>query len=62
MTCLKNALISLCNTKNTIEQNFPEDLWTIDLTNAYKEYANILGEEVNDDIINNIFSKFCMGK
>ena len=62
LLCLKNAFTSLCNTEKTINENFPEDLWTIDLTNTYKEYSNILGEEINDDIINNIFSKFCMGK
>ena len=62
LQCLKNAFTSLCNTEKTINENFPEDFWTIDLTNTYKEYSNILGEEINDDIINNIFSKFCMGK
>jgi tRNA modification GTPase len=40
----------------------PEDLWSIDLTDAYASLGKILGEEVGDDVINEIFSKFCMGK
>ena len=38
----------------------PEDLWSIDLTDAYASLGKILGEEVGDDVINEIFSKFCM--
>ena len=40
----------------------PEDLLTIDLMDGYTHLSNVLGEEINDDLINEIFSKFCMGK
>ena len=40
----------------------PEDLLTIDLTDAYTSLSQILGIEVTEDIVNEIFSKFCMGK
>ena len=39
-----------------------EDFYFIDLMNAYEELGNIIGESVEDDLVNEIFSKFCMGK
>lgn len=36
--------------------------YSIDLMNAYEELGNIIGESVEDDLVNEIFSKFCMGK
>lgn len=53
---------SLSNVLSSIEKNMPEDLLTIDLTDAYTYLSQVLGIEINDDIINEIFSKFCMGK
>ena len=40
----------------------PEDFYSIDLMNAYEELGSIVGEAVEDDLVNEIFSKFCMGK
>ena len=40
----------------------PEDFYSIDLMNAYKALGRIIGEEVDDDLVDEIFSKFCMGK
>ena len=40
----------------------PEEFYSIDLMNAYEELGNIIGESVEDDLVNEIFSKFCMGK
>ncbi|HAP21393.1 MAG TPA: tRNA uridine-5-carboxymethylaminomethyl(34) synthesis GTPase MnmE, partial [Lachnospiraceae bacterium] len=40
----------------------PEDFYSIDLMNAYASLGTIIGEEVGEDLINEIFSKFCMGK
>ncbi len=40
----------------------PEDFYSIDLMNAYISLGNIIGEEVSDDLVDEIFSKFCMGK
>lgn len=62
----KNALIqaveSLKLVKQSVENGMPEDFYSIDLMNAYEELGTIIGEAVEDDLVNEIFSKFCMGK
>ncbi len=40
----------------------PEDFYSIDLTAAYESLGLIIGEQVDDDVIEEIFEKFCMGK
>ena len=40
----------------------PEDFLTIDLMDAYEQLGTIIGEAVEDDLVNEIFGKFCMGK
>ena len=40
----------------------PEDLVSIDLVNTYEFLSRIIGESLEDDIVDEIFSKFCMGK
>ena len=45
-----------------ILDGMPEDFFSIDLMNAYKELGIVIGEEIEDDLANEIFSKFCMGK
>jgi tRNA modification GTPase len=59
---LQQALNSLKLVKNSILEGMPEDFYTIDLMNAYEELGKITGESVEDDLVNEIFSKFCMGK
>lgn len=59
---LDNAYESLKLVKRSIEEKMPEDFYTIDLMNAYEELGKIIGESVEDDLVNEIFSKFCMGK
>ena len=59
---LEHALSSLNLVKNSIEQGMPEDFYSIDLTDAYEELGYIIGEAVEDDVMNEIFSRFCMGK
>lgn len=59
---LKDALNSLIMVRNSIRDNMPEDFISIDLMGAYSYLGNIIGEEVGEDLINEIFSKFCMGK
>lgn len=61
-TALKNAYDSLELVKKSIENQMPEDFYSIDLMNAYEELGTIIGESVEDDLVNEIFSKFCMGK
>lgn len=62
----KNALIqaveSLKLVKQSVKNGMPEDFYSIDLMNAYEELGTIIGEAVEDDLVNEIFSKFCMGK
>lgn len=62
----KNALEetakSLQMVINSIENGMPEDFFSIDLMNAYEELGSIIGESVGEDLVNEIFSKFCMGK
>lgn len=59
---LSQARESLVLVKEGIESCMPEDLLTIDLMNAYEELGKIIGEAVEDDLVNEIFNKFCMGK
>ncbi len=59
---LTRAEQSLFLVEQSIEDGMPEDFYTIDLMDAYAALGEIIGEEVNDDLVNNIFAKFCMGK
>ncbi len=61
-TALTAAFNSLNLVKNGITEGIPEDFLTIDLMDAYGHLGVILGEEVRDDLVQEIFSKFCMGK
>lgn len=45
-----------------IQENMPEDFYSIDLMDAYVSLGSILGEEAGEDLIHEIFGKFCMGK
>jgi len=60
--CLKEASSSLSLVLEGIEAGMPEDVLTIDLVNAYTALGKIIGEEVDDDVIDRVFEKFCMGK
>ena len=61
-SALQEALQSLRLVRQSIEDGMPEDFFSIDLMNAYEELGSIVGEAVEDDLVNEIFSKFCMGK
>lgn len=58
----KNALQSLNMVKDSVDKGMPEDFYSIDLMDAYEELGKILGENLGEDLINKIFSDFCMGK
>lgn len=58
----QEAYDSLVKVIDSINMGLPEDFYSIDLTNAYKSLGKIIGEEIEDDLVNEIFSKFCMGK
>ena len=59
---LMNAKKSLQSVLDSIDQNMPEDFFSIDLMNAYEELGYIIGESLEDDLVDKIFSEFCMGK
>lgn len=59
---LNQAKNSLNLVKETIFAGMPEDLYTIDMMNAYEDLGKIIGESVSEDLVNEIFAKFCMGK
>ena len=59
---MEEAYNSIGMVRNSIRMNMPEDFFAIDLMNAYRSLGLIIGEEVEDDLVNEIFSKFCMGK
>ena len=61
-TALVNALSSLRMVEASIHDSMPEDFLTIDLMDAYEQLGTIIGEVVEDDLVNEIFSRFCMGK
>lgn len=59
---LNEANESLNQVIKSIDMGMPEDFFTIDLVNAYECLGRIIGEEVSDDVIKEVFEKFCMGK
>ena len=61
-SALQDAYNSLKKVKESIEQGMPEDFYSIDLMDAYEALGSITGETIGEDLVNEIFSKFCMGK
>ena len=61
-TALNNAYEALKKVKESIDMGMPEDFYSIDLMDAYEELGSITGETIGEDLVNEIFSKFCMGK
>ena len=59
---IREALESMMQVRKSLEMEMPEDFYSIDLMSAYASLGSIIGEEVGDDLVNEIFSKFCMGK
>ena len=59
---LMEALDSLKQVKNSIEMQMPEDFYSIDLMAAYEALGRIIGEAVGEDLVNESFGRFCMGK
>ena len=59
---LQDARDSLLMVEKSLKEDLPEDFYSIDLMGAYASLGRIIGEEVSDDLIEEIFSKFCMGK
>ena len=61
-TAISDAYDSLQKVIVSIENDMPEDFYSIDLLDAYESLGSITGETIGEDLVNEIFSKFCMGK
>ena len=61
-TAIKLAKESLEKVIVSIDSGMPEDFYSIDLLDAYDSLGKIIGETIGEDLVNEIFSKFCMGK
>lgn len=61
-TALQDAYQSLSKVIDSIDNQMPEDFYSIDLMDAYEALGSITGETIGEDLVNEIFSKFCMGK
>ena len=59
---LKSAENSMKNLLSTLNLNMSEDLILVDAMSAYEALGEIIGEHIDEDLINTIFEKFCMGK
>lgn len=59
---IEDAKESMMQVRKSLEMDMPEDFYSIDMMSAYASLGTIIGEEVGDDLVNEIFSKFCMGK
>lgn len=59
---VEKAVASLKQTMQTIEDGMPEDLFIIDMMDAYEKLGLINGETASEDLVNKIFKEFCMGK
>ncbi len=59
---LQESFESMNMVLGSLEMDMPEDFYSIDLMSAYAALGRIIGEEVGEDLVNEIFSKFCMGK
>ena len=62
----KEALLaakkSLLLVRDSINSGMSEDFYSIDLMSAYSELGKIIGEQVEDDLVEEIFARFCLGK
>lgn len=59
---LEDGARSIAMVRRSIADGMPEDFYSIDLMDAYQKLGTIVGEAVGEDLVNEIFSKFCMGK
>ena len=59
---LLEAKMSLEKVMDSLAMDMPEDFYSIDLMNAYQVLGEIIGEAVDEDLVDTIFKEFCMGK
>ena len=61
-SAMRDTIRSLELVIQSIENGMSEDFFSIDLQNAYASLGRMIGEEVEDDLVEEIFSRFCLGK
>ena len=59
---LTEARNALSQVQDTIENQLPLDFWTIDLRAAIAALGQITGDEITESMLDEIFSRFCIGK
>ena len=59
---LEDARAAIGRVQESLSLGMPEDFWTIDLMDAYESLGKILGEALDEDLVDEIFKSFCMGK
>ena len=60
--CIKRAKQNLLRARESAKNKMSGEFISVDVRNAENDLAEIIGEVTNDDILNNIFTKFCIGK
>ena len=58
----KSALESIDKVMEANQENVPVDMLAIDLKSAWEDLGNIIGESYEDELVDNIFARFCLGK
>lgn len=59
---LTQAQTALCQVQDTIDRGLALDFWTIDLRLAIQALGAITGDEITESLLDQIFSRFCIGK
>ena len=59
---IADSIYSLEMVLKSIEDQMPEDFYAVDMSHAYEMLGKIIGEVVDEDLVNTIFKEFCMGK
>ena len=62
ITLLEQARLSVIKAIEAMKQDIPTDLIVLDLYDAWKDLKDILGEEAKEDLLDELFSRFCIGK
>ena len=62
ITLAKQALKNLLDAEKGIEENLPVDMVEIDLKNCFENLGEIIGKNYSNEIIDNLFKNFCVGK
>ena len=62
LSILRKVLDSVKEVRKGIENNYPIDMVEIDLKNIWNMLGEIIGESYDEELLDNLFSRFCVGK